>query len=87
MAMTPAEIEDSVMKMDEIRIVIRAPSNAKLGDYIYQRKAADNASVVEWLDQRIRPIVSGHDVVVIDGNGASPHGRTKLATLRATYEH
>ena len=87
MAMTPAEIEQAVLGMDEVRIVIRAPANARLGDYSYKRKAADNASVTEWLDQRIRPIASGHEVVVIDGNGASPHGRTKLATLRASYEH
>ena len=84
--MTPWEIEQAVFELDEIRIVIRAKTNTPLGSYQYTRKAAENASVAEWLDQRIRPIVDDHGVVVIDGNGNVPHGRTRLSTLRASYE-
>lgn len=83
--MTPLEIEQSVFELDEIRIVVRAAVSAQLGLYDYSRKAAENASISEWLDQRIRPIVQGHGVVVIDGNGNIPHGRTRLSTLRASY--
>jgi hypothetical protein len=84
--MKPVEIEQAVLEKDEVRIVIRAPVSVDLGDYFYHRKAADSASVTEWLEQRIRPIIGNYDVVVIDGNGASPHGRTKMGTVRASYE-
>lgn len=84
--MTPWEIEQAVFELDEIRIVIRAGTNTQLGSYQYARKAAENASVAEWLEQRIKPITKGHGVVVIDGNGNVPHGRTRLSTLRASYE-
>ena len=84
--MTPWEIEQAVFELDEIRIVIRAGTNTQLGSYQYTRKAAENASVAEWLDQRIKPITNNHAVVVIDGNGNIPHGRTRLSSLRASYE-
>ncbi|MBV9783705.1 MAG: hypothetical protein JO264_07775 [Acidisphaera sp.] len=84
--MTPWEIEQTVFELDEIRIVIRASTTTQLGSYQYARKAAENASIAEWLEQRIKPIIKGHGVVVVDGNGNVPHGRTRLSTLRASYE-
>lgn len=84
--MTPWEIEQAVFELDEVRIVIRADTDTPMGSYKYARKAAENASITEWLDQRIRPIVNGKGVVVIDGNGNVPHGRTRLSTLRSSYE-
>lgn len=84
--MTPVEIEQAVFELDEIRIVIRAGSTSQLGSYQYARKAAENASVSEWLEQRIKPAINGHGVVVVDGNGNIPHGRTRLSTVRASYE-
>ena len=79
------EIEKAVMDLEEVRIVIRAGQNASLGDYEYGRKAAGTASVSEWLQQRIFPILNGSEVTVIDGTGAVPHGRTRMDTLRDTY--
>jgi hypothetical protein len=84
--MTAAEIEQAVYEREEVRIVIRAPSRAVLGDYTNVRAAPGTASVAEWLAQRILPQMVGQEVVVIDGNGAIPHGRTRMATLRASYE-
>ncbi|AEO48680.1 hypothetical protein [Rhodospirillum rubrum] len=83
--MTPREIEQMVFELEEVRIVIRASVNAELGDYEYSRKAAGSASITEWLQQRIYPIIEGYDVVVTDGTGAIPHGRTKMETLRSSY--
>jgi hypothetical protein len=85
--MKPREIEQTVFDLEEIRIVIRAPISDNLGDFNYTRKAADNASVSEWLEQRIKPLLNDCAVVVIDGTGVSPNGRTKLSTVRASYEH
>jgi hypothetical protein len=84
--LTALEIEQAVFELEEIRIVIRAPANGNFEPYQYTRKAAENASIAEWLEQRVKPIINGHGVVVVDGNGNIPHGRTRLSTLRASYE-
>lgn len=83
--MTVEEFERAVFELEDIRLVVRAPRSAHVGDYDYERRAAGNASVTEWLDQRIRPLVGTYDVAVLNGDGATPNGRTKLETLRATY--
>jgi hypothetical protein len=83
---TASEIEQAVFDLEEIRIVIRASLRTQLGDFNYSRKAAGNSSITEWLEQRIHPIITGNQVVVVDGSGALPHGRTKLEKLRASYE-
>jgi hypothetical protein len=83
--MTPWEIEQAVFDLEEVRIVIRAPATERLGDYPFARKAASNTSVTEWLQQRVMPILGDNAVVVIDGSGRIPHGRTKMETLRASY--
>ena len=83
--MKPADLEQAVFDLEEVRIVIRSPLNQELGDYQYDRKAAGNTSITDWLEQRIRPLLDGKAVVVIDGSGALPHGRTKMDKLRASY--
>ena len=84
--MSPREIEQAVLDLEQIRIVIRAPIKEKLGDFSYDRKAAGTTTVSEWLDQRIKPIIEGADVAVVDGTGVTPNGRTSMATLRKSYE-
>jgi hypothetical protein len=83
--MKPTEIEQAVFDLEEVRIVIRAPLKEDLGDFDYDRKAAGNTSISDWLEQRIKPLINGHSVVVIDGTGALPHGRTRMEKLRETY--
>ncbi len=83
--MTPAEIEQAVFELEEVRIVIRAPIKARLGDFSYSRQAANNASIAEWLNQRIKPLILDHSVVVVDGTGILRNGRTNMATLRQSY--
>jgi hypothetical protein len=82
---TPPEIEQAVFELEEIRVVIRTGLRDQLGDFLYERRAAGNTSIAEWLEQRITPIVGKLPVVVVDGTGALPHGRTKLENLRASY--
>ena len=81
-----AEFEAKVFEKEEILIRIRAPSSAKVDDYNYSRKAAGSQSVTEWLEGRIKPNLKGYEVTIIDGDYTQPHGRTKLDTLRASYE-
>jgi hypothetical protein len=86
MGMNVWEFEQTVLKFEEIRIVIRAPWQTQVGDYDYIRQAYGTTSVTEWLATRISERLNGHEVVVIDGYGATPNGRTRMATLRETYE-
>jgi len=81
-----AEFEAKVLAQEEIVIRIRAPAGTKVSDYTYERKAAGNQSTTDWLEGRIKPLISGHEVVVVGGDYATPHGRTKLDTLRGGYE-
>jgi len=81
-----AEFEGKVLAKEEIVIRIRAPSGTKVDDYDYERKAAGNQSTTDWLEGRVRPLIDGNEVVVVGGDYATPHGRTKLETLRSSYE-
>jgi hypothetical protein len=73
--MRARDLEQDVFDLDEIRIIIRAPRNADVGEYDYERKAPDKTSLNEWLQQRISPLVGDHQVTVVDGYGAMPHGK------------
>jgi hypothetical protein len=81
----PADLEQAVFELEEVRIIVRARPNTDLGDFDYNRKAAGNTSITEWLEQRIYPLTNEHYVVVVDGSGALPHGRTKMEKLRSSY--
>lgn len=81
-----SEFEAKVLEQEEIVIRVRAPAGTKVSDYTYTRKAAGNTSVTDWLEGRIKPYLKGIEVVVIGGDYAAPHGRTKLETLRSSYE-
>jgi len=83
--MTPLEIEQAAFEKDEVRIVIRAPMNKQLGSYNFARKAAGSATITEFLEARIKPLLRANEVTVVDGNGVYPHGRTKMSTVRGSY--
>jgi hypothetical protein len=84
--MKVVEIEQRIFELEEIRIVIRESMSHDFDlGYDYQKKADKSASITEWIATRVRPIVGNREVVVIDGSGAIPHGRTKLSKLRDSY--
>ena len=84
--MNVSDFEKAVFELEDVRIVIRAPANTEVGDYNYQRAASGTASVSEWLATRIADLVGQFKAVVVDGTGVTPHGRTRMATLRGSYE-
>ncbi len=84
--MQVSEFERRVLEVEEVVIRVRLNSNVEIEDYDYQRRAADGTSVTEWLDQRVIPKVDGAEVSIIDGNFTRPHGRTRMRTLRDSYE-
>jgi len=82
---TVQALESKILELEEIVVKIRASSDTQVGDYNYERKAAGNATLTEWLEARIKPLVGDKEVVVINGDYVTPHGRTKLSTLRDSY--
>lgn len=85
---TVREFEQKVREKEEVTLVIRAPSNALVEDYDFDRKAAEGTSLTDWIENRVKPRLAGHecDVVSPDYVVSTPHGRTKLGTLRSKYE-
>ncbi len=85
--MNVVEFEQKVFEIEDVRVVVRAASNDKIGDYSYQKCSPRGNSIADWVKQRIAPNVNGREVVVIDGSGAIPNRRTLMSTLRHSYEH
>ena len=80
------EFEAAVLEVEEIVVRVRAPVGTEVDDYVYERQAAAETSVTEWLHTRVTSKLHGNQVCVIDGNSAQPHGRTRLRSLRASYD-
>lgn len=85
---TVREFEQKVREKEEVTLVVRAASNTMVEDYDFNRKAAEGTSLTDWLEKRIRPRLGNHecDVISPDYVVATPHGRTKIGTLRSQYE-
>lgn len=79
------DFEQKVFELEGVRIVIRAPRNADVGEYGYKKSYPQNNSIREWLDTRVFDKVEDYDVVVVDGTGALPNRKTHMATLRDSY--
>lgn len=84
--MRVTEFEAAVREIEEIVIRIRAPKSTEVDDYEYERQAAAETSVTEWLRTRVIPKLNDNQVCVIDGYWSEPHGRTRLRILRASYD-
>jgi hypothetical protein len=50
-----------------------------------QRIPALGDATVTLARQRIIPLLAGHEVVVVNGAGERPHGKTMLQKLRDSY--
>ena len=86
MPITVRELEAKILEIEEVVVIVRASASAPVGDYDYERKAAGNTSVSDWVEQRVRPLIDGKEFIIISGEYSHPHGRTKLSTLRDSYE-
>lgn len=82
------EFERKVLELEEVSITIRAASSEQVPDYTYARKAAATMSITDWVDNRIKPNLQGLEFAVINSEyiAETPHGRTKMETLRSSYE-
>lgn len=83
---TVRELEAKILEREEVVVVIRAPSSTVVGDYDYERKAAGNTTVTDYIEGRLKPCIGNNEFAIINGDHTNPHGRTKLSTLRDSYE-
>lgn len=84
--MTVQEFEDKVWQQDQVRVVVRASSGQEVSEYEYTNAAQANWSVTKFLQQRIQPHIGDLEVIVLEGDGEEPHGRTLLSSIRNSYQ-
>lgn len=84
---TTREFEDKVRAIEDVTVVIRAPSGALVDDYNFQRCATGSSTIKDWIEARIKPRIGAYecDVVTPDYVPSTPHGKTKLSTIREQY--
>ncbi len=80
------EFEEAVLRIEEVLVRVRAPVNTEVGDYDFERKASRNMTVTQWVATRLSPRLGDLEVAIIDGSFTHPHGRTKIETLRSSYD-
>ena len=80
-----AAFEQKVFEKEEIRVVVRGNPNDLVDDYDYDRATSAKTSITKWLENRVRPCIGSHEVVVIAGEGTIPNGRTHVSSLRKSY--
>lgn len=81
-----AEFETKILEKEEVVVKVRAPRGTLVADYDFDRKAAGNSSITDFIENRIAPCVHNLEVEIIDGEYSKPHGRTKMSTLRSGYD-
>lgn len=84
------DFERQVFEREGVRVVVRSDDmGINLPNYDYQRQASGSTRLNDFLDNRICPTLSEHNLTcsVVSGDGNSTvHGNTKLETLRNGYE-
>lgn len=72
-------------ELEGIRIVIRAPRNARVLEYDYERRAADNQRISELLTGRIEELIGEYEVGIIDGKGGLARRNSRIDTVHGNY--
>ena len=92
--MAKTSLRNFVEKVEDkegIKVRAWADPETQVEDYEYDRCAAENTSISDFIDTRIRPRLTLEDgkeipFEIIDGNYTKPHGRTSMKKLRNTYD-
>ena len=80
------KFEQKVFEKEQVRIVVRAASEAAVKKFDYDRAAKGTTKINDWLETRIYPYTGEFEVVVVNGRGEiDHHGNTQIATLRSSY--
>ncbi|WP_375428141.1 hypothetical protein [uncultured Sphingomonas sp.] len=78
-------LEQKIFELEGVRVIVRASGDEKVGKYDYQRCATGTMTLADWLKKRVYPLTGDLDVVVVNGRGEMPHGKTHMNTLRDSY--
>ncbi|AMD89464.1 hypothetical protein [Desulfovibrio fairfieldensis] len=80
------EFEDAFWETEGIQIVIRAPRNEDVPDYSYERACSGNTTLAELRRGRLAALGEEFEYEIIDGDNETPNGKTKLSTIRDSYD-
>lgn len=80
------EFEDQVWEIEGVRLVVHAPNDTLVEPYTYQNATASGTNVTKWIENRVSPCINDHTVMVVQGNGEQPHGRTLIRNVRSYYQ-
>ena len=83
--MTIRELENTIWDQDRVRIVVRDESTAKVDSYSHKNAAKENWSIATFLQNRVKPLVQGREVVVLEGSGRVANGNKLLKNIRESY--
>lgn len=80
-----SELEEQIFDKEGVRIVIRAGKDERFTPYNYKKKASATMSKTNWYMSRVKPLIGDNEGEVVDGTGATPHGRTQMQKIRESY--
>ncbi|GAB7494483.1 hypothetical protein [Bilophila wadsworthia] len=79
--------EEAFWELEHIRIVVRADRDEEIAnDYDFKRALENGKTVTDLKRLRIEPCLENLEYELYDGSFDQPHGRTKLGTVRDSYE-
>ena len=85
-------VKKRVFDIEGFEVAFRHPDGRNMrGDrsgvpqYTYERKAKGDMTVAEWKNVRFYPSYVGFEVDVLNGDGESVPGNTRLSTVRDSY--
>ena len=81
------DFEAAIWELDTVRVVIRAPGDAKVHDFDYQKAAPYNQSIAQFRTARVDRYVGDANLeyAIIDGRGIQPNGNSNVGTVRDSY--
>lgn len=83
--MTVWEFEQKVWNVDSLRIIIRAPQQAEVGEFDWVNAASGSTSISKYCALRVSSRVGDLEYFVADGTGQFPNGNTHINKIRDTY--
>jgi hypothetical protein len=80
------KFEQKVFEKEGVRLVVRAPSEAAVAPFKYDRAAKGSTRINDWLETRIYPLTGDFEVFIVNGRGEiDHHGNTQMVTIRDSY--
>lgn len=79
------EFVEKVELLEGVIITLWTNENTLVDDYVYQKKAAGNISIADWIGGRIQPKIGDVSVRIVDGSHSTPHRGQRMDKLRNSY--